>query len=112
VPQLDQVVGSRRILLDTSGVPTDHNFDKYYDQARLQRMLASMLYLADPKLKKPAELAELDEILALPDDVSTLLPYLDSPNTGTLLYTLWRLERLNCGDARHMTDQTIEQITY
>jgi esterase/lipase superfamily enzyme len=110
LPQLDEVVSTRRILLDTSGVPSDHDFDKYYDEARLAKLVPSMLYLANPKLAKPPELAELDGILALPNDVTTLLPYLDSPNVGSFLYTLWRLERLNCGDARHLTDGTLEAI--
>ena len=108
--QLDEMVGNRRIILDTEAIPTDHSLEKYYDQARLSRIVATMLYVPNPKRAKPPEIAQVDQILSAPDDISSLLPYLDSPHFGTLFYTLWRIERLNCGDARHLSDGTLEAI--
>jgi esterase/lipase superfamily enzyme len=110
VQQLEKVLGQRQIILDTEAIPSDHDFEKYYDQARLARIVATMLYVANPKRPKPPEIDQVDEILAAPDEVTSLLPYLDSPHVGTLFYTLWRIERLNCGDARHLTDGTLEAI--
>ena len=109
--QIDEQVGNRRILLDGRDIPTSHDFSKYYDQARLARMVPVMLYLVNPRLAKPPELAEVDQILMAPDDVNALLPYLDGPQVSTLFYALWKLERVNCGDARHMTDGTLEVAT-
>ena len=108
--QLDDSINHRRIILDGENIPTDHEFGKYYDDARLARIVSVMLYRANPKLPKPLEIAELDEIMEAPSEVSSLLPYLDGGRYGTLFYTLWRLERLNCGDARHLTDGTLESI--
>jgi esterase/lipase superfamily enzyme len=110
VQQLETVLGQRRIILDTEAIPSDHDLEKYYDQDRLARIVATMLYVANPKRVKPPEIGQIDEIMAEPDHVKSLLPHLDSPHVGTLFYTLWRIERLNCGDARHLTDGTLEAI--
>jgi hypothetical protein len=108
--QLDDVVSKRRLILDGEDIPNSHDFGEYYNDARLDRIVPVMLYLANPGLPKPLELAELDKILEAPADAASLTPFLDSGRYGTLFYTLWRLERLNCGDARHMTDGTLETI--
>lgn len=108
--QIDEACSKRRIIFDGENIPNDHDFDKYYDDNRLARMVPVMLYLVNPKLPKPVELAELDTILAAPNDLNVLLPYLDTGRYGTLFYTLWRIERINCGDARHLTDGTLENV--
>lgn len=108
--QLDETVGKRRIILDGERIPNDHDFEKYYDDERLGRMVPVMRYLVNSKLPKPIEIAELDTILAAPNDITTLLPFLDTGRYGTLFYTLWRIERLNCGDARHLTDGNLETV--
>jgi esterase/lipase superfamily enzyme len=108
--QLDESMNHRQIILDSENIPSDHNFGKYYDDARLARIVSVMLYRANPSLPKPKDIAEIDEIMEAPSDPSALLPYLDSGRYGTLFYTLWRLERLNCGDARHMTDGSLESL--
>jgi hypothetical protein len=108
--QLDETLSHRRAIFDGEGIPSDHDFAKYYDDARLARIVPVMLYLADSKRPKPIEIAEIDEILKAPNNLSVLLPYLDSGRFGTLFYTLWRVERVNCGDARHLTDGTLEEI--
>lgn len=108
--QLDEACSKRRIIFDGEKIPNDHDFSKYYDDDRLARMVPVMLYLVNPKLPKPVELAELDTILAAPNDLNVLLPFLDTGRYGTLFYTLWRIERINCGDARHLTDGTLETI--
>ena len=108
--QLNTAMTTRRIVFDGESIPHSHNFDEYYDDARLARIIPTMLYTADNSRAKPADLAEIDRILAAPDDVNSLLHHLDSDHYGTMYYTLWRVERLNCGDARHMCDGTLEHI--
>lgn len=108
--QLDLTLAHRRAIFDGEDIPTDHKFSKYYNDARLARIVPVMLYIDNAKLPKPPEIAEIDDILNAPDDLPSLLPYLDNGHYGTLYYTLWRLERMNCGDARHLTDGTLEEI--
>lgn len=110
VQQLDQATAHRRIIFDGENIPNDHDFEKYYDDARLARQVPVMLYLANPKLAKPREIAEIDEIMEAPADPAVLTNFLDNGRYGTLFYTLYRFERLNCGDARHMTDGTLENV--
>ena len=109
--QLDQTLAHRRAIFDGEGIPTDHNFGKYYSDARLARIVPVMLYLDNANApSKPLEIQEIDDILNAPDSLEALLPYLDSGRYGTLLYTLWRIERLNCGNSRHLCDGTLETI--
>lgn len=108
--QLDESISKRRLLLDANDIPTDHKFGRYFDQARLARMIPVMQYLVDPKLPKPSELSELDTILAAPNELDVLRAFLDRSSYGGIVYALWRLERLNCGDARHLTDGTLDAI--
>lgn len=109
VEQLDGSCSRRHIVFDGEDIPTDHAFSKYYDSERLARIVPTIHWLVDPKLPTPREVSELDTILAAPNDVDSLAPFLDNGRYGTLFYTLWRLERLNCGDARHMTDSTLDE---
>ncbi len=108
--QLDQSCSKRHILFDGEDIPTDHAFNKYYDSKRLARIVPVMRWLDNPALEKPLEVAELDAILAAPNTAESLTPFLDNGRYGTLFTTLWRLERLNCGDAAHMTDGTLDEV--
>jgi alpha/beta hydrolase family protein DUF900 len=109
--QLDQSVAERRIFLDRRGIPRGHQFLDYYEEPRLERILDTLRYLTEARAPQPDEIAELDEILAAPDQLESLLPYLDRPGYSSKFYALWRLERVNCGDARHMTDLTLDELT-
>ena len=111
LPQLDQAVSDRRIFIDHEDIPRNHQFLDYYEEPRLERILATLRYLTMPRAPQPDEIAELDEILAAPNDLETLLPYLDKPSYASKFYAIWRVERINCGDARHMTDETLDDIT-
>lgn len=108
--QLDQTVGERRLFIDQRQIPRGHQFLDYYEPPRLERIFAVLRYLTIPRSEQPDEIAQLDEILAAPNDLQTLLPYLDLPGYTAKFYAMWRLERLNCGDARHMTDLTLDRI--
>jgi hypothetical protein len=108
--QLDTVLTHRRVIFDGEDIPEDHHFSKYYDEARLKRIVPTLLYIDAPKPPMPTEMAEIEDIMSAPNDLNSLLPYLDGPLYGSRYYALWRLERLNCGDARHMSDGTLEKI--
>ena len=107
--QLNQTVSRRQWYLDHQNIPRDHLFQVYYDSARLKNLVAALRFLTE-KGPKPKAFAELDQVLAAPDDLNILLPYLDSENYAVKFYALWRIEKINDGDARHMTDLTLEKI--
>ncbi|MCA9778150.1 MAG: hypothetical protein KC800_15580, partial [Candidatus Eremiobacteraeota bacterium] len=109
--QLDQTVAEARLFFDNQDIPRSHQFLDYYTDERLARILSALRYLTMPRAPQPDELARLDEILAAPDDLEALLPLLDYPGYAAKFYALWRIERLNCGDSRHMTDLTLDQIS-
>lgn len=108
--QYDNFLGNQRLVVDNQNIPADHAFLKYYDEARLARVVPLAVHVGDPKFPKPKEFAELDVVKALPDQVSALTPYLDSPNLTTVMYTLWRLEKIDCGGSKHLADGTIEEM--
>lgn len=108
--QLDQAVAERRIFLDREDIPRNHQFLEYYTDARLKRIVDTLKYLTVARAPEPDELAELDEILAAPNQLEVLLPYLDHLSYAAKFYAMWRIERINCGDARHMTDLTLDEV--
>lgn len=111
--QLNEVVSKRKMVFDGEDIPHDHAFEKYYDSDRLARIVPTMLYVSNPKgWPEPLELSELDQILEAPGVATALTPFLDNGRYGTLFYTLWRLEQVNCGDARHMTDGTLASVAH
>ena len=71
--QLDEVVSSRHIMLDNQDIPEDHAFEKYYNDARLARIVPVMQYLGNPKSEKPEEVAELDRVLTAPPRLRSLV---------------------------------------
>jgi hypothetical protein len=108
--QLETVLTNRRVIFDGENIPEDHHFSLYYNEARLQRIVPTMLYVANPKGPMPNDMAEVANVMAAPNDLNSLIGYLDGPLYGSRYYALWRLEHLNCGDARHMSDGTLEKI--
>ena len=67
-----------------------------------------------PKLvevPEPADLSDLDKVLAAPNRIEELLPWLEAPNSSAQLYALWRLERILCGGSKHFADETLDKIT-
>ena len=60
LPQLDQAVSERRIFIDHEDIPRNHQFLDYYEEPRLERILATLRYLTMPRAPQPDEIAELD----------------------------------------------------
>ncbi|MBX3172214.1 MAG: alpha/beta hydrolase [Candidatus Eremiobacteraeota bacterium] len=63
------------------------------------------------ELPEPSDLADLDRVLAAPNRIEELLPWLEAPNSSAQLYALWRLERLLCGGSQHFADETLDKVT-
>lgn len=110
VEQCDTVYKNRAIMFDNRGIPTDHSYTTYYDDARVQRLVGIAAFLANPKAPKPIELAEADKILKLPNSLDAIVPYLDSELISSQMYALWRVERINCGSSIHMCDETLGKL--
>lgn len=111
VEQCDTVYKNRAIMFDNRGIPTDHAYTTYYDDARVQRLVGFASYLANPKkAPEPVEMAEADKILKLPNKLEALVPYLDSELISSQMYALWRVEQLNCGSSIHMCDETLGKL--
>jgi len=107
--QWDTLMGNRTLMLDNQDVPTTHDFSQYLSTNRLQRMLSTALFVAQPDQKpKPPEVAEVDKIRALPAQPDQIKPWLDSPYLASQITALWRLEHILCGSSRHLADGTIE----
>ena len=107
--QLDYAVSHRRLLLDSEAIPRSHYFVDYLKDERVTRISDALKFLANPKARKPAEIDQLDQVLAAPDNVKKLAPHLDE-NCGTTFFALWRLERMMCGSSVHLTDGTLQTI--
>lgn len=107
--QWDTLMGNRTLMLDDEEVPETHDFSRYLSKERLQRMLPVALYVANPdQFPKPAEVAQMDEVRALPGDAQAIKPWLDNQFLSTQIMALWRLEKTLCGSSKHMADGTIE----
>lgn len=111
IPQavLDRIIPAGGLFLDTLDVPSDHELDSYYSPSRLKRIIAALKFVAVPGSPEPEDLAAMREVVETPDDLPTLLSYLDQPNGGAAYAALWRVERLNCGDSRHLADGTLSR---
>ncbi|MFN8610283.1 MAG: alpha/beta hydrolase [Vulcanimicrobiota bacterium] len=152
--QYDSIFSRRAVFFDQRDIPQGHEFVRYFSQARVDRILASAVFVGDnpgqanlpatgepvsvpivralPKtgfvgpmpetggspppvapasVSEPAELSELDKILAASNRLEDLLPWLESNNSSAQLYALWRLERILCGGSRHFADETLDQVT-
>ena len=110
VEQCDTVYKNRAIMFDNRGIPTDHAYTKYYDDARVSRLVGIASFLANPKAPKPVELEEADKILKLPNTLDAIVPYLDAELISSQMYALWRVEQINCGSSIHMCDETLGKL--
>jgi len=109
--QIDFLFRYRMVFFDQKDIPEGHEFVNYLSQDRLQRVLATARYMADPEAERPAEMDDLVKILALPDKIEEFLPWLDHSNVSAQLYALWRLEWLICGGSQHFADETLDTVT-
>lgn len=107
--QLDKAVKERRWLIDSHNIPISHLFVDYFKDARIEHMADTMKSLANPKAPKPQLLADLEAVLAAPNDVASIAPHLDHRSSGVTFYALWRLEQLLCQGSQHLTDETYEK---
>ncbi len=152
--QYDTVFSRRAVFFDQRDIPQGHEFVRYFNEARLARILSAAVWIgdnpaqaslpapgtpasvplvrADPprgfvgpvletgpapsaptgtEMTEPEELSDLDKVLAAPNRIEELLPWLEAPNSSAQLYALWRLERLLCGSSKHFADETLDQVT-
>ena len=110
VEQCDTVYKNRAIMFDNRGIPTDHAYTSYYDDARVARLVGIASFLVNPKAPKPVELDEADKILKLPNKLEAIVPYLDAELISSQMYALWRVEQINCGSSIHMCDETLGKL--
>lgn len=103
--QYDTMFSHRAAVFDNTAIPENHAFLDYYSADRLARIVPSVLFIADPKQPEPDELAQLDQILASPNQVKALTPWLDTPQVSNQLYALWKLEQTLCGGSQHFADE-------
>ncbi len=106
--QLDTALPGRRLVLDGEEVPVDHELDSYFRPRRVQRLSQALLHLTDFG-QEPPELLAVRQVLDAPEALPALRRHLDSPHAGAAFVALWRVERLLCGDSRHLADQTLER---
>lgn len=106
--QLDTAVPGMRLLLDGEEVPVDHELDSYFRPKRVARLSQTLIYLTDSG-QEPSELLAIRQVLDAPEALPALRRHLDSPHVGASFVALWRIERLLCGDSRHLADQTLER---
>ena len=109
--QYDALFPQKRLVFDNADIPQGHEFAKYYEEKRVGQLVTSAIALANPRAPKSAQQAELDKVMALPNQVKALQPMLDSPNLGSVMLALWRIEKLLCGGSQHMTDGSLEDVT-
>jgi hypothetical protein len=108
--QYDTLFANRQVFFDDRGDPLRHQFIEYFDTDRLQRILGVAAYVRRQG-PEPAELKEVDRILATPKrDLKSLLRWLDSPNLSARMYALWRVENLLCGSSLHFEDETLDKV--
>lgn len=111
--QMELSLGAGKLYIDSEDIPSDHEFDSYYSAKRIKSLAKVVSYLSavkvNPALASPPELEAMGVVMRAPKSLSALTPYLDSPYAGAVLASLWRIERLECGSARHLADGSIEE---
>jgi hypothetical protein len=100
--QFDALMSQRRLVFDAQAVPRDHQFLGYYNPDRLEGLVDAAIALRPQGPRRSALLADLDRVLAAPNTVAALKPFLENADNCTKLYALWRMERLVCGDSAHL----------
>lgn len=108
--QYDTMFSHRAAYFDNTEIPKNHAFLDYYSAERLGHIVPDLLFIADPKQPEPDDLAQLDQILASPNQVKALTPWLDTPQISNQLYALWKLEQTNCGGSQHFADEYLVSL--
>ena len=108
--QYNLLFKGRAAVFDNQDIPPTHHFGLYYSEERVNDLVQAMVFLGDAKAPKPQELVEAEKVLALPNQVSAILPFLDGPTFTGRAYAVWRLESVMCGGPKHMTDGTLENV--
>lgn len=108
--QYDALFKHRAVVFDGKNLQRQHQFIDFYNQDRVERLVGTANYLADPKAPEPREIAELDRVLEQPAQVRALLPYLDSQYLAARFYALWRIEGIVDGGSQHFADETIDKV--
>ncbi len=109
--QYEALFTGRKAVFDNESIPPTHDFLKYYDEARVARLVASMVYRADPTaVPKPADLEVIDEVMDAQAQVEALVPFLDSRQFSGTVYSLWRIEGLLGDGSRHFEDEYLSHI--
>lgn len=102
--QIDALIGGRRIVFDTEGIPRSHEILRYYDQERCARIAEAAAALRAPDGTRPGLVGRLEQVLAAPGEPDALRPFLEADDASVRIYALWRLEHRFCGDSRHLAD--------
>lgn len=110
--QIDGICSRRGIVFDGHAIPMTHDILKYYDVARMERIVGAAVCIKDPSIPDPL-LTKLSEIIQAPADCKTLQGFFSQNPGGDLsitYYTLWRLEGICCGGPRHLSDGYLEWL--
>ena len=102
--EIDALVGGRRLIFDTLDIPPTHRILNYYNADRLFRLAAAATALRTRRPERFPLLRALDETLRPTRKESELAQALRNQEASVRLYALWRLERLRCGNSRHLED--------
>lgn len=108
--QIDAICSRRGIVFDGQDIPMTHDILKYYDVARMTRIVGAAVCIKDPSVPDPL-LTKLSEIINAPADCKTLQGFFSKNNDlSVTYYTLWRLEGICCGGPRHLSDGYLEWL--
>lgn len=108
--QYDLLFKNRAVMFDDEDIPRGHEFTRYYDENRLERMLTTAVFVANPKAPKPLEVVDADRILKLPARPEVLRPWLDNEHVTAQMYALWRLEQIFTGSSKHFADESLDKV--
>jgi hypothetical protein len=108
--QLDGLIGGRLLVFDTNAIPGGHELVKYYGPKRIADLAETAAALRDPARTPSPLFKELETVLAAPEQLEMLRPHLASQETSARVYTLWRLERMLCGNSIHLEDGYLMKV--
>lgn len=108
--QIDRLLGAHRLIFDTKNIPADHAFLHYYTQERIAQLAEAAAALRDPACGRSGLLTSIDQVLAAPNTVEGISPFLIGPETSPKIYALWRLERLLCGNSHHLENSYAQHV--
>lgn len=108
--QYDALISSRRLVFDSRDIPNDHMLVEYWAAPRLSRIAAAAVGLVDLEHNPSDLLRRCGAVLAADNTVEALKPFLLGDETSPKVYALWRLEKLLCGNCRHMSNGYSERV--